>query len=68
MMFGKALVMGKLNYYLPLLSAERSTGTLRCLDVALNDFMRVMTGLIQDHSGATAALLFGNPNSGHSDS
>ena len=47
MMFGKALVMGKLNYYLPLLSAERSTGTLRCLDVALNDFMRVMTGLIK---------------------
>ena len=47
MMFGKALVMGKLNYYLPLLTAERSTGTLRCLDVALNDFMRVMTGLIK---------------------
>ena len=46
-MFGQALVMGKLNYYLPLLSAERSTGVLRCLDVALNKLMRVLTGLIK---------------------
>ena len=45
--FGLALVMGKLNYYLPLLAAERSTGVLRCLDVALNEFMRVLTGLIR---------------------
>ena len=47
MIFGKALVGGKLNYYLPLLSAERETGTLDCLDTALNDFLRVMTGLIK---------------------
>ena len=45
LMFGKALVIGKIRYFLPLLSAEKSTGTLRCLVVALNDFMRVMTGL-----------------------
>ena len=43
MTVAKAIVMGKLNYFLPFLGAE-SPETLRPLEVGLNQCMRIITG------------------------
>ena len=42
-MFAQAIVMGKLNYYLPFIGAE-SADSLRPLEVALNHCKRLITG------------------------
>ena len=47
LMFGQGLIMSKLSYHLPLMAAEGPTGNLRVIEVALNKYMRVITGALR---------------------